>query len=110
MSAQLDTASSPIEISSRMSSPQVISISSDPALAQESDIFANSGANNWDRRTAREPGIGSHAPSIRPSQPSRASISSLGYSSTFGTTPLRATYSQLQAENEDIKARFETLQ
>ena len=114
MSSQQNRLSSPIDVSSRLSSPQAIYISSDTSPARESDTFSLSQAAYWppmatNHRVATEqPGPGSRAPSILPIRSSHAS--SLNYPPELEIIYLREQCAELRSDNRDLKVQLDTLQ
>lgn len=112
MSTYLDY-SSPINVSSRMSSsPRVISISSDTPPARESSVLSYAQATHWppvavNRRVTSASLAG--ASGVLPAHVSRASISSHGLPIELELTQLRDQYTGLQSENAELKGRYEAL-
>jgi hypothetical protein len=116
MPSQQDRLSSPIDISSRISTPQAISVSSDTSPARESDVLSFSHAADWPPMAANRhvamglSGLGSRAPSIPPARTSLASVSSIAYPFEFELGQLREQCAELQSENSELKGRLEMLQ
>ena len=115
MPAQQNRLSSPIVVSSRVSSPYAISVSSSTSPARESDGLPLSQAAYWPpmaanhRTVTQEPNLGSRAPSIIPAHASRASLSSLSFPVELENAQLREQNAELQSENNQLKMELETL-
>jgi len=106
-------SSSPINVSSRVSSsPQAIIISSDTSSARESDVLYSQ-AHRWptaNHRVATEDhGLGSRASSIFLARVSNASVSSVNFPYKLELAQLRNQCAELQSENQELQGRYDSL-